>query len=210
MKTELVTELEKQVEENLKISHKQFTHEIDQAHNLLDQEYRKEIDEQIQFLNSITVIAGVVAPFSLILFSVQSLKIQTDFLLLGFVILLLTILFSLNSSRKILGRKYKDTTNLAFDHIISRVSIDDLINKDIPISKRIDSSTEILECIFDIQNRYSDLGLTNKLAELRNSLFASNQWSMYFFFVGLVLVIVSIVYFYIVDVISNFLFPAFS
>lgn len=193
-------ELESKIESSLKKFSDGIAPQIEQIKKVLDQEYEKEINDQIGFLKNIVVMAGVVAPFSLTLLTNQSLNVEKPFLLIGFILLLVTVLVALFSSKKLtIDRKYKDTPSLALNHIIARCSIDDLLNIKKLLSDRVNTSAEILKSVDDINSKFSDLGYTNKLVNLRNSLSRSNQRSIFLFSFGIVFIIISVVYVYTVD-----------
>ncbi len=200
-------DLETKIETSLKDFTEDITPKIEQINKFLDQEYEKEIDDQVNFLRNITVMAGVVAPFSLILLSEQYLEVQKTFLLIGFVLLLVTVLVALLSSKKLtLDKKYKDTSSLAFNHIIAGCSVHDLLDTGKSLSDRVNISAEILKNINGVNNKFSNLGYTNKLADLRNKLSTSNQWSILLFSFGLVSIIMSVIYVYLVNFLTYLLF----
>lgn len=188
-------QLENQIEVHLKDFGKSVTPTIGQINKLLDREYEKEIDDQINFLRNIAVMAGVVAPLSLTLLTNQSLNIEKPFLLAGFVLLLVTVLISLFFSKKLtIDTRYKDTPSLALNHIIARCSVDDLLDTKKSLSDRTNTSAEILKCIDEINSKFSNLGYTNKLVNLRNKLAESNRWSTFLFSFGLIFIITSVIY----------------
>ncbi|MDP3772355.1 MAG: hypothetical protein Q8Q94_03210 [bacterium] len=202
--------LQKKLENELETSLKNYSEgafpQVERMHKLLDQEYEKEIDDQINFLRNITVMAGVVAPFSLTLLSDQSLGVQKPFLLIGFILLLSTVLVTLLSSKKfLLNRKYKDTPNLARNHIIARCSVDDLLNINKSLSDRVISLNEVQKSIDTVYHKFSNLGYTNKLTDLRNRLSASNRWSIFLFSFGLISIMMSVVYTYSVIFFDSFI-----
>lgn len=184
---------------------------IDQIGKLLNQEYELENNDHVNFLRNIIVTAGVVAPFSLTLLSVQSLEIQKSFLLLGFIILLTTILVALFSSRKLmLGKRYRDTPSLALDYIIAKCSIDGLLDISKPLVDRTNSLAEVQKSIDNITGKFSELAQTNKLAYLRNKLSSGNYVSFILFSFGLGFIIISVVHPYLVNFLSNLILLCIS
>ncbi len=179
---------------------------IDQVGKLLNQEYESENNDHIIFLRNIIATAGVVAPFSLTLLSVESLEIQKAFLLLGFIILLTTILVALFSSKKLmLGKRYKDTSSLALDYIIAKCSVDDLSDTTKSLVDRTTSLAEVQKSINNITGKFSELAQTNKLADLRNKLSSWNYISFVLLSFGLVFIIISVVYSYLIRFLSSFI-----
>lgn len=203
MEENKLKQLENEVETSLKDFSANTVPQIDQINKLLNQEYEKEINDQINFLRNITVMAGVVAPLSLTLLLNQSLDIQKSFLILGFIFLLITVLVTLIFSKKLtINKRYKDTPSLALNHIIAKSLVDDLSNKKKPLSERTNTMVEILKSISDVSNKFSDLGYTNKIMDLRNRLSQSNQWSIFLFSFGIVFIIISVIFPHVVKFLS--------
>lgn len=204
-KDDYIKNLENELSDSLESTHALALSEIGRVKALLEREYEKEIKDQIDFLKNMTTMAGVVAPFSLILLSDQALGIQKNFLLLGFVTLIVTILIALLSSKETLKRIYEDTHNLAFNHIIARISVSKINDVNSSLSDRLDASHEVMRSLFDIDYKFSDLGRTNKLAEMRSKITSNNNLAVAFFSLGLVFIISSVIFSIFVDFLSWFL-----
>lgn len=204
MSGNLIKSLENELKILLEESSKMVPVQVEGISKFLDKEYEKEINDQINFLKNITIMAGTVAPFSLTLLSVQSLEVQKPLLLFGFTLLLSTVLVALLSTKKLtIDNRYKDTSSLAFNHIIAECSVNDLLDKNKSLNERVDANAEIQKCIDAINNNFANLGYTNKLEKLRRSLSLSNQWSIYLFSFGVVSIIVSVLYPYLAGLLSS-------
>lgn len=204
MNEERLRNLENETETYLKNFTEDVTSNLEQINKILDREYEKEINDQINFLKTITGIAGVVAPFSLVLLSVQLISVHKFFLLLGFILLLVTILVTLIFSKKLtLDKRYKDTSSLTVDYIIAKGSVEHFFDENKSVSDRVDISINILENFNNIIDKISNLGYTSKLIDLRTKLSVSNQWSIFLFSLGLTSIIVSVVHSYLVNSLAS-------
>ncbi len=176
---------------------------LEQVNKLLTQEYEKEISDQLNFLRNTAIMAGVVAPFSLTLLSEQSLGIGKIYLLFGFVFLIITILITLLSTKKItLDYKYKDTPSLFFNHTIASTAAFSIRDINTSLTDRVNMMHEIVTSLDDVNHLYEQNTL--KLVCLREKLSISNRWSIFLFSSGLILIILSVLYSYLINLFAFF------
>jgi len=87
----------KELEEKINRKTKDFVEfgksELALREDMISDQYREFYSESLNYIRNLNVVSGAIAPFSLVLLQISSLDLYKGFLILGFVLLLINILY---------------------------------------------------------------------------------------------------------------------
>lgn len=179
--------------------------ELEQKRLLLNNELRSLIGVYSDSIRNVSVISGVVAPFSLTLLGVVSLNLNVGFLLLGFAILIANIAISQLLLNVQIDLRHAKLGRAELDWISA------LLSKDIIQGKRTNDSekvTHMSEYVLSNQKLDKALGLNLMDIEITQTglkLRRYNRLMNGLFFVGCSCIIASIFLNYPIELVVNLL-----
>lgn len=158
-----------------------------------NEKYKNLENNRLNYLKGLSVVSGITAPLSLTLFQVKTLEINTLSLIFGFVVLLIHIVYShfiffkditLQDKDFSKGVMYKIFADSDLRSIQEKKDISEIQEILFNINNNLNNSEEILESGNKNMNK-SSLKISSKISEnIKNSTFI--------FFLGIILIIYSI------------------
>lgn len=177
-------------QEELTKGYKERSFFIEEGFN---EKYKNLENNRLNYLKGLSVVSGITAPLSLTLFQVKTLEINTLSLIFGFVVLLIHIVYShfiffkditLQDKDFSKGVMYKIFADSDLRSIQEKKYISEIQEILFNINNNLNNSEEILESGNKYMNK-SSLKISSKISEnIKNSTFI--------FFLGIILIIYSI------------------
>jgi hypothetical protein len=191
-------DLQKELNESLDTITKDGKSYLEQVRLQLDKEIINQIRNYSDEIKSIMLISGTVAPFSLTLLDIQNLETNKFLLLTGFSILICNILVAQFFLTKLIKNKDIKISKAELSWLFATFNLQSIDNK----GENIDRTKELPDYIKNTNdlNQYLNLSTTNiAIQNERKDINIYVKRINTLFFIGAMCIILSILYFPIIN-----------
>jgi len=189
----MIKNMEQEVEKLLKEFSENSKIHLDQRRKILDEKIRDIINIYSNDIRNLSIISGVVAPFSLTLLGLEKLNVNSPILLIGFSLLILNIVLSQLFLNQQVNKDYGRISRADAEWLFASIDQDEIGSDPKYSADKVLKQSEILKNFDKLDN---DLGLKTPNIDLfkkREAVRKRNKITIIIFAFGTIAIVLSVI-----------------